>query len=547
MDNTLIQLFIQLITTHTGLQIRPQDRSALSQKLLTRMKSLKIADPEKYYQFLTTRSLENQKEWRELVVVLTTIESYFMRDKGQFSILKKVIFPKLIEQKRNWHKTLGTQPTLRIWSAGCSTGEEPYSLAIILKELIADWNQWKILILGTDINQKVIEKAQQGVYSPWSFRLVDSQVQKQYFSPRQNEWEINRELRESVDFSCLNLITDAFPDFYRNIYNIDLILCRNVFVYFEPEYISLVLKKFSKTLTPGGYLITGHAEVYGQTMNEFQAEIFPDSIVYQRREALPKERYPRDYSRSNEPKSSLEEPGNSGLINDGHWLAGGTMPASFAQGHFLDTATVLTESSSLGKRLLTPYLAGDMASPNGSFSSMTISKKTPKKNYLMLIKEAKESFKKKAYTEAIDKAKQSIYIQPCNFDANYLLAQIYANLGKYSQAIEYCKRASKVDSMSILPDYLQAQIATEQGEVETAKILFNRIICICPSFVSAYLELGNIYNQEGKLKRAIKMYNSSCEILIRLPPNTPIEQHGKMTASQVLLEIKKQLLILQTK
>jgi chemotaxis protein methyltransferase CheR len=101
--------------------------------------------------------------------------------------------------------------------------------------------------------------------------------------------------------------------------------------------------------------------------------------------------------------------------------------------------------------------------------------------------------------------------------------------------------------MSVLPHYLQAQIATEQGELETAKILLNRIICLCPSFVSAYLELGNIYNKEGKLKRAIKMYNSSCEILMKLPPNTPIEQQGKMTASQILLYIKEKLLILYTK
>ncbi len=403
MDDALIQLFIQLITTHTGLQIRPQDRSGLSQKLLTRMKSVKIADPEKYYHFLTTISFENQNEWRELVVLLTTVESYFMRDKGQLSILKKVIFPKLIEQKRTLYKTLGTKPTLRIWSAGCSTGEEPYSLAIILKQLIADWKQWTILILGTDINQKVIDKAQQGVYSPWSFRLVDSQVQKQYFSPRQIEWEINRELRESVDFSCLNLITDAFPNFYRNIYNIDLILCRNVFVYFEPEYISLVLKKFSKTLRPGGYLITGHAEVYGQPMNEFQPEIFPESIVYQRREALPEERYPIDYSRSNEPSSSLEKPENSGLIDDSYWRLGGTMPASFAQGHFSETATLLTESSSLGKRLLTPYISADSESLNSLCLSPIILKEIPKKNYLMLIKEAKKSLKKKPIARLLTK------------------------------------------------------------------------------------------------------------------------------------------------
>jgi chemotaxis protein methyltransferase CheR len=412
MDNALIKLFIQLITTHTGLQIRPQDRSALSQKILTRMKLLKIADPEQYYQFLTTKSWGNQKEWRELVIAFTTVESYFMRDKGQFSMLQKVIFPKLIDRKKSLHKTLGTQPTLRIWSAGCSTGEEAYSLAIILKQLIADWAQWKILILGTDINEKVIEKAQHGVYTPWSFRLVDPQVQKQYFSPRQIEWEINRELRESVDFSCLNLITDTYPNVYRNIYNIDLILCRNVFVYFEPEYISEVLKKFSKTLRPGGYLITGHAEVYGQTMNEFQPEIFPESIVYQRREALPEERYQIDYSIFNEPKSALDRSENSGLANDAHWPVKGTMPASFTQDNFTETATLLTESSSLDEIIRTPYFARDSASPNGLLLSPTISKRTPKKNYLMLIKEAKESLKKKPMLRLLTKQNNQYIFNP---------------------------------------------------------------------------------------------------------------------------------------
>ena len=548
MDDALIQLFIKLITAQIGLQIRPQDRSALSQKLLTRMNFAKIPDPEKYYQLLTETSFQSKNEWRELVLVLTTIESYFMRDQGQFSMLKKTIFPKLIKQKRNLHKTLGTQPTLRIWSAGCSTGEEAYSLAIILKELIADWEQWKILILGTDINEKVIEKAQQGVYSPWSFRLVDPQVQKQYFNPWQLEWQINRELRQSVKFSCLNLIADAIPNIYNNIYNIDLILCRNVFVYFEPEYVSLVLKKFSKTLRPGGYLITGHAEIHGQIMNEFQPEIFPESVVYQRRELLPGEPCQIESWRLEKPNSAFEESGNSGLVDDGHWLVGGTMPASFAKGRFSETATILTDFSSLGKRLPTPYVEGDGVSQSGEFSAVVMrSKEIPKSTYLMLIKEAKENFKKKAYTEAIDKAKQSICIQSYNFEANYLLAQIYANLGKYSEAIEHCQRASKVDAMSVFPDYLQAQIAEEKGELETAKIFLKRIICLCPSFVSAYLELGSIYKKEGKIKRAIKMYNCSCEILIKLPPNTAIEQQGKMTASQLLLDVKKELLILHSK
>ena len=162
MNDAQIQLFIQLIAARTGLQIRPQDRSALSQKLLTRMKAVNIAFPDRYYQMLVAPSRESQTEWRQLALLLTTNESYFMRDKGQFSLLEKVIIPELIQHKIKLHQTLGIKRTLRIWSAGCSTGEEPYSLVIILKQLIPDWDKWKFFVLGTDINQAALEKAAAG-------------------------------------------------------------------------------------------------------------------------------------------------------------------------------------------------------------------------------------------------------------------------------------------------------------------------------------------------------------------------------------------------
>ena len=101
--------------------------------------------------------------------------------------------------------------------------------------------------------------------------------------------------------------------------------------------------------------------------------------------------------------------------------------------------------------------------------------------------------------------------------------------------------------MSILPDYLQAHIAEEQGDLETAKTCLKKTIYLCPSFVSAYLELGNIYHKEGKVKIAIKMYNTSCDILKKLPPNTPIEQQGKMTANQLLIDVRKKLINLYSK
>ncbi len=546
MNDAQIQLFIELIAAQMGLETRPQDLAGLSQKLLTRMKAIKIAFPDKYYQILATPNHESQSEWRELALLLTINESYFMRDKGQFSLLEKVIFPELIEQKRKLHEKSGIKPTLRIWSAGCSTGEEPYSLVILLKQLISDWEKWKIIVLGTDINQVAIAKARRGIYSPWSFRLVESELQMQYFERRKTEWEIDRELREFVSFSCVNLVTDNFPNIYTDIHNIDLILCRNVFVYFEAQYISQVLKKFAKTLRPGGYLMTGHAEVHRHAMNEFQAKVFPESVVYQTKNILEEPgKIESLIAPASQPKSAFLELGNGEKISsdNGQLPQKKTVLASLANDNFGHLTSMLAAGNALGKMLRSRYVEGDMASQKLSDlpSTLAAAKETDRQTPQILIVEAKACFKNKAYAEAMNKAKQALDLQEHNFDANYLLAQIYANLGQYSQAIEYCNRASKADAMSIFPYFLQAQIAEEQNDLETAKFFIKKTIYLCPSFVSAYLELGNIYNKEGKLNKAIKMYNSSCEILKKLPPHTPIEQQGKMTATQLLMDIKKKL------
>jgi chemotaxis protein methyltransferase CheR len=550
MNEAQIQLFIQLIATHMGLQIRPQDRAGLSQKLLTRMKAVKIAFPEKYYQMLAAPSRESQSEWCELALLLTTNESYFMRDKGQFSLLEKVIFPDLIAQKRKLQETLGIKPTLRIWSAGCSTGEEPYSLAIILKQLIPDWEKWKILVLGTDINQEVIEKAQRGIYSMWSFRLVDPELQRRYFDKGKIEWKIDRNLRQLVTFSCVNLVTDNYPNNDTDINNMDLILCRNVFVYFEHQYISQVLKKFAKTLRPGGYLMTGHAEVHNHVMHDFQAKVFPESVVYQAKNVPGEEPGKRESLIASAAKPSeafgASGKGESVDCDSRQLLPRRTLLASFANGNLADMASRLTADTGLVKMVGTRYVEGDWAGKEGSFSPPVGEEKKPPTTYLMLISEAKKSLKNKDYIEAIGKAQQALSLESQTFEADYLLAQIYANLGKYSQAIEHCKRASKADAMSVFPYYLKAQIAEEQGDLERAKFFLRKAIYVDPYFVSAYLELANLYHKEGKLNIAIKMYNSSCDILKKLPPNTPIGQEGKMTAGEVLMDVKNKLVKLSS-
>jgi len=242
-----------------------------------RTKALKLDLPENYYQLLNASTPASYQEWQNLVTLITNIESYFFRDQDQFNLLRNHILPELIQRPKN-------NKTIRICSAGCSSGEEPYTLAILLKELIPDLEQWNLMILGTDINQDALEKARKGVYRPWSFRRVDTKIVQRYFQVIGEQYHLDSSIKQMVKFQAINLVKDVFPSPENDLYALDLILCRNVFIYFEPSAIAKVLIKFYNALQPLGYLITGHAELYGQDLSSFKTQVFPESVAYQRQE-----------------------------------------------------------------------------------------------------------------------------------------------------------------------------------------------------------------------------------------------------------------------
>lgn len=271
----LRQDFIQLIAKHTGLKVREREQATLWEKIFLRMKALKLALPENYYQLLESPTLDSSQEWQKFVVDITNLESYFFRDQGQFFLLKNYILPEIIQRQQH-------SKTLRICSAGCSTGEEPYSLAILLKEMIPELEQWNLVILGIDINQEALQKAKTGIYRPWSFRNVDEEIKQRHFQLINNQYHLAQPIKEMLNFQALNLVKDSFPQTNTELRDLDLILCRNVFIYFELSAIAKVLDKFYQTLQPGGYLITGHAELSEQNLSQFQTKVFPESLIYQR-------------------------------------------------------------------------------------------------------------------------------------------------------------------------------------------------------------------------------------------------------------------------
>ncbi len=423
MNNILLQNLIKLIARHTGLNIREQDKQALVNKVVVRMQALKINTPEQYYQLLDSNTkngstLETQcdREWKALNILMTTGESYFSRDKGQIALLKNRLLPEIIAQKKRLlFQPKASKPSLRIWSAGCSTGEEVYSIAIVIKELIPDLHNWHILILGTDINLESIAKAQQGVYDSWSFRMVEPELIKRYFKPHQQSWEVMEPIRSMVQFRAGNLIKDNFPQPSVDLHSMDIIICRNVFIYFDSKAIAMTLEKFYHTLNSVGYLITGHAELHGQNLGRLQTKVFPESLVYQRKDLPIKQ------------SVVAEKPLTTAInINQGQ--------DSLVKPQKLPAKIEFSNSQPPSKAKLPANIT-----------------------------KAEILFHQGAYTVAIQEAEQLIEQQPLHFDACYLLAQAWANLGKAEQATFYYEQAIEIDSLSTSPYYLLAHIAEEKG------------------------------------------------------------------------------------
>ena len=193
------------IVRKTGLFFQENKREDLQAVLQDRLGVLRrFTGLGAYLAFLESEE-DGGRELRGLVSRLTVGETYFFRNRGQFDALRDQILPEIIKRRR------GKQQCLRIWSAGCSTGEEPYSLAILVRELLADIDDWKIHLLATDINEDALAAAREGIYRNWSFREVEDHYRRHYFTPDGAVSRIRPEVQSMVTFRYLNLVDDHYP------------------------------------------------------------------------------------------------------------------------------------------------------------------------------------------------------------------------------------------------------------------------------------------------------------------------------------------------
>lgn len=218
------------------------------------------------------RSHETAPIWQQLMRSLTIGETYFLRGSSQFRLLRESVLPQLItERRRKQHYKLD------IWSAGCATGEEVYSIAIQLQALLPDIERWQIRLTGTDINAQALETARQGLYREWAFRHTDTFFRDQHFSLSDDRWLIHPSLRQIPVFQHANLLeTPAIASY-------DIIFCRNVLIYFTLEHAATMEDILFNALKPQGWLLLSPSEAIHNQRERWQTHFSPGTVIYQKK------------------------------------------------------------------------------------------------------------------------------------------------------------------------------------------------------------------------------------------------------------------------
>src|SRR6185369_2626284 len=270
--NTLA-LFNRFIARTMGLHIKDERLNELAQKVVSISRDFGYDDPEECMLWLMSAPLSREQA-DILARSLTIGETYFLRDPQSFHALEKHILPEIIRNRRT--------KSLRIWSAGCSTGEEPYSIAILLSRILPDPDDWNIMLLATDINPVALERGRQGIYGNWSFRDAPPWLMDYFRKRKDGRFEIIPTIRKMVRFSYLNLAEDGYPSLLNSTNAIDIIFCRNVMLYFEPALIEKMIVKFHNTLQDGGWLFVSPTEVSCRTFGGFTCKRFPGAFAYRK-------------------------------------------------------------------------------------------------------------------------------------------------------------------------------------------------------------------------------------------------------------------------
>jgi len=270
LPDDVFRLLRDTIYRRTGLWFADSSKYLLQKRLSPRARELNFESFQKYYYFLQYDPRADA-EFDEIYDLVTTKETYFFREPAQLTAFVEEIIPDILSYK--------TVRKIRVWSAGCATGEEPYSIAMLLQEA-GVFERSAIEIFASDISNDVLVRARRGQYRETAFRMTDPAIRDKYFTREPDScWRIHDDIRNRVSFGRLNLYDQARVSLLGNV---DVIFCRNVIIYFDDASKRMVISNFYNRLVHGGYLLLGHAESLITLSTQFKLKHLKNDMVYQK-------------------------------------------------------------------------------------------------------------------------------------------------------------------------------------------------------------------------------------------------------------------------
>jgi len=389
-----------------------------------------------------------KQQIQTLASFLTVSETYFWRERPVFDALTEYVIPQIMHSKVNKKRSI------RIWSAGCSSGEEVYSLAIALHRTIANIREWDIKVLGTDINPVSLQKAKEGIYSKWSFRNCPGWLRAAYF--RQNEddtFEILPKIKKMVEFQSVNLTEETFPSFHNDIHSFDMIFCRNVLMYLTEEWISKITESFYHSLSQNGWFVVSSCELSSQRFFHFAPVNFPGAVLYNK--------------------------GNN------EFTTSQNIPTPKNQTYFPMVETTAHKTSNETKSFI---VFNDRKSDIKPIQAEPpVVAETPQPKEIIPPIEAR--------SQIIERVRE------------------IANTGDLDRALEYCNVCLISDKLFRELYFVRSSILQELNRPAEAIESLKQSIYLDPDFIMGYFVLGNLCIQEGKLKKAKKYFNNVLDLL----------------------------------
>lgn len=451
-DDPYLARMADQIEAKIGLVIEKWQYGFLLKSIEKRIEALRLSGLSEYWKVLKQDNFQNS-EFQTLVNFVTNNETFFFRIPQQYTLIQQQLLPGIRRSKPN-HE-------LRIWSAGCSSGEEIYTLAMILKDESSLWSHWRIKLFATDISESILEKAKQGLFSQRSVQYVPPHLKERFFKQdNSGSFQLSQEIRGMVSFGYFNLaesltLENRSAEGRTMIQDMDLILFRNVMIYFKFDTITTVMESFSKILNPSGYLLLGPAETLWKVSDLFVPKTFGDLTVYQRADSVPAKLSPLRRPEAQEPAkrdSSFEKRVKIPSENNAR------------------TRLKIVELLQKREKSVDP----DKTEAKAKAQPVRIVQEP-----LDLLKEllhVKNWMDSGDWDAALSRAEYLLDSNPDSSDLNFLLTLIYDQKKDQEKALHYCRRVIYLKGDLLFARLIYARLLEKDGKHKESLIQYREIM-----------------------------------------------------------------------